>query len=402
MKILMVNKFLYPAGGAETYIFKLGEHLEKLGHKVEYFGMNSENRCVSNSADCYTDNIDFRNSNAVGKLKYSVKSIYSNEARKKIKIILESFRPDIVHLNNINFQLTPSIIYEIKKHNIPIVQTLHDTQIACPCHRFYIEHKNQLCTQCEGGKYYKCTVNKCLQNSAIKSILASIESYLYHSKGTYNLVDKYICPSRFIADVALGAGINREKTIVLHNFSDNQPALSRNTKGKKYALYFGRLSVEKGIQTLIEACRELPDIHFVFAGTGPLAPLCEGINNIDAVGFKSGSELLALIENAEFSICPSECYENCSMSVVESLSLGTPVIASDLGGTKELVDNEKNGLIFEAGNRDSLKSAIKKLYNNSELTEKMRAECINNSSYTVEKYTERLLEIYSKLKNGNG
>lgn len=143
MKILMVNKFLSPVGGAETYMITLGKALEKLGNEVQFFGMDSEDRQVGNNAEIYTDNIDFRHASALKKLEYSLKSIYSKEARRKIGAVLDDFKPDIVHLNNINFQLTPAIIYEIKKRGIPTVQTLHDVQLACPCHRFYIEHEKR-------------------------------------------------------------------------------------------------------------------------------------------------------------------------------------------------------------------------------------------------------------------
>ncbi|MDE6766649.1 MAG: glycosyltransferase, partial [Eubacterium sp.] len=156
MKILMVNKFLYPAGGAETYMLGLGEYLKKSGHQVEYFGMDSENRCASNSIDCYTKNVDLRNADIVTKLKSSIKTIYSKESAKKIGKVIENFKPDIVHLNNINFQLTPAIIYEIKKHNIPIVQTVHDVQMACPNHRMYIEEESRICQKCIDGKYINC------------------------------------------------------------------------------------------------------------------------------------------------------------------------------------------------------------------------------------------------------
>ncbi|MDE6156422.1 MAG: glycosyltransferase, partial [Eubacterium sp.] len=306
MKILMVNKFLYPAGGAETYMLGLGEYLKKSGHQVEYFGMDSENRCASNSIDCYTKNVDLRNADIVTKLKSSIKTIYSKESAKKIGKVIENFKPDIVHLNNINFQLTPAIIYEIKKHNIPIVQTVHDVQMACPNHRMYIEEESRICQKCIDGKYINCVKNKCLHNSTMKSAIAAVESYYYHGRNTYNSVNCYICPSKFMADTITNAGVDKSKICVLHNFCEKHQNIPNKQTDKKYALYFGRLSVEKGIKTLIEVCKELPDIHFIFAGTGPLMDECRGIDNIEAVGFKTSDELKARIRNAAFSITRSE------------------------------------------------------------------------------------------------
>ena len=114
MRILIVNKFLYPNGGSETYIFELGKELERQGHGVEYFGMEHEGRIVGNHAESYTSPMDFHSS-GISRLLYPFRILYSREARKKIRKVLEDFKPDIVHLNNFNFQITPSVIYEIRK-----------------------------------------------------------------------------------------------------------------------------------------------------------------------------------------------------------------------------------------------------------------------------------------------
>ncbi len=394
MKILMVNKFLYPNGGSETYMFKLGEYLTSLGHTVEYFGMEHNDRCVGNSADCYTENMDFHNTGGLKKIKLSLKTIYSKEAKEKIGKVIERFKPDIIHLNNINFQLTPSIIYEIKKHNIPVVQTVHDVQMACPNHKMYNEEQKSTCEKCLDGKYINCVKNKCLHNSSMKSVIAAMESYYYHGKNTYNLIDCYICPSQFMADTITRAGIDKSRICVLHNFCEKHKNLPSKDTSKKYVLYFGRLSIEKGVHTLIEVCKELKNIDFVFAGTGELEDMCKGIENIEAVGFKTGNELKSLIRNALFSIAPSECYENCSMSIIESLSLGTPVIGSNIGGTPELIVQNETGLIFESGNKEDLKQAIQSLYYNPDVAASMSEKCIELSNNTIECYTQKLLALY--------
>lgn len=395
MKILMVNKFLYPNGGSETYMLKLGEYLTSLGHEVEYFGMEHEDRCVGNSANSYTENMDFHNSGKLKQIKLSLKTIYSVEARKKIGIVLDKFKPDIVHLNNINFQLTPSIIYEIKKRNIPIVQTVHDVQIACPNHKMFIEEKGQNCQECLNKKYISCVKNKCLHNSTLKSVIAAIESYYYHTRNTYNLVDKYICPSGFIKDIITQAGVEKDRTIVLHNFCEKKKTIPEKSTVKPYVLYFGRLNKEKGVDTLIKVCKELPNIDFVFAGTGELADSCQDVENINAVGFKSGEELENLIADSVFSICPSAVYENCSMSIIESLALGTPVIASRIGGNPELVTENETGLLFEPGNQKELKQAIEKLFYNPSLVDKMSNNAYKNSTNDIEVYASKLIEVYN-------
>lgn len=402
MKILMVNKFLYPNGGSETYMFKLGDYLTSLGHEVEYFGMEHPNRCVGNSADCYTENMDFHNSGGLKKIKLSLKTIYSGEAREKIGKVINDFKPDIVHLNNINFQLTPSIIYEIKKYNIPIVQTVHDVQMACPNHRMYNEQREKICSKCLNGNYINCIKDKCVHGSVFKSAIAAFESYFYHAKGVYSLIDCYICPSKFIANVISNAGINSQKINVLHNYCNKPTELEPKDTSKKYVLYFGRLSIEKGIKSLIEVCKQLPEIEFVFAGTGPLASACNGIKNIKAVGFKSGEELKSLIRNAMFSVSPSECYDNCPMSIIESLSLGTPVICSDLGGAPELINPGKTGEIFKAYDRKDMKEKIITLYNSPDLVRSMSESSIKSSTNTIEKYAGELVAIYQNIIKSRG
>lgn len=398
----MVNKFLHPHGGSETYMLKLGEYLTSLGNEVQYFGMEHPDRCVGNSAGCYTENMDFHNSSILKELSLPFKIIYSKEARKKISAVIENFRPDVVHLNNINFQLTPSIIYEIKKHGIPIVQTVHDTQMVCPNHKMYIDRKQSTCRECINGNYINCVKNKCLHNSLPKSMLAAFESYFYHRKNTYNLIDRFICPSKFMTEVMQNAGVDRHKLITLHDFCDKYIHLPPKNHDKKYVLYFGRLSPEKGIKTLVDVCRELKHIHFVFAGTGELSGLLKNIDNIEYVGFKSGKELDVLIRNALFSVCPSEWYENCSMSIIESLALGTPAIGSDLGGTPELISENETGLIFKAEDRQSLKNAIESLYNNPEKLAVMSEKCIEKSNENnIEKYTEKLMDIYKSAMKKN-
>lgn len=399
LKILIINKFLYPNGGAETYAFKLGDYLRSQGHEIQYFGMEHEGRCVGNAVNAYTTKMDFHGGSIFTKLTYPLKTIYSFEARKKLRLVLEDFKPDVAHLNNINFQLTPSVIYELKKYGVPMVQTVHDVQMSCPCHRFYIEHKGKICEECGTGKFYKCILNRCMHNSFAESIIASIESYYYHFRGTYDLVNRYVCPSRFIASKIVRSGIKKEKIRILYNFSERPSRyIFDSVEKKRYALYFGRFSQEKGVLTLLKLCKELSDITFLIAGRGPLErkveEICNQLENTQYVGFKSGVELQKMILEAAFSIYPSEWYENCPLSVIESQMLGTPVIGSDLGGTKELIKDGKTGIVYDSSNISNLQTAIIKLWDDEELLRQMQDNCRNISHLNLPEYSERILDIY--------
>ncbi|MGN0106114.1 MAG: glycosyltransferase, partial [Hominilimicola sp.] len=219
MRILMVNKYLYHKGGAETYLIKLGKYLESMGHEVQYFGMADERNIVGNSRGAYADNIDFHKT-SVNQLTYPFRIIYSRKAANKICEVIEDFRPDIVHLNNFNYQLTPSIIYEIKKHNIPIVYTAHDVQLVCPNHKLKNERTEGLCRECYGGKYHSCIRNNCIHSSKLRSIIGAAEGWFYRKKHTYRMIDAVVCPSEFMEKELLHNMDLAGRTQVLYNFID--------------------------------------------------------------------------------------------------------------------------------------------------------------------------------------
>ncbi|MCD7796521.1 MAG: glycosyltransferase family 4 protein [Clostridiales bacterium] len=398
MKILMVNKFLYPNGGSETYMLKLGEHLSELGHSVEYFGMLHSDNCVTNSVNAYTEQMNFHNSGAVQKLKLSLKTIYSKEAMKKIRLVLDDFQPDAVHLNNFNYQLTPSVILEIRKwekdtgHKVKIIYTAHDYQLICPNHMLYNPDSGEICEKCINGQFVNCMKNKCVHSSTMKSAIGMIEAMYWNSNKTYEQIDTVICCSEFMKTKLDTNPIFKNKTVAIHNFMDSSPAQSVG-KGD-YVLYFGRFSQEKGIDTLLSVCKSLPDIPFVFAGGGALEEKINKVANIKNVGFKSGDELKELISRARFSIYPSEWYENCPLSVMESISLGTPVICANIGGIPELVSDGENGLLFEPGNVKKLTEAIKNLYYDNDRLSKLSVNCADAKFINLSQYTDLLLKIY--------
>lgn len=401
MKILIVNKFLYPNGGSETYIFKIGEQFEKMGHEVQYFGMEHKDRIVGNRAESYTSNMDFH-TGKLQKILYPFKIIYSREAREKIRVVLDDFRPDVVHLNNFNFQLTPSVLYEIKKYRkdtgkkVKVVFTAHDSQLVCPNHLMQQYISQERCTKCIGGSPWNCAKYKCIHGSFIKSLLGSIEAWLYRMLKTYRLIDVAICPSYFLKERLDTCPELREKTVVMHNFvqpAETSEAADKETK--PYVLYFGRFSKEKGIGTLLKVCRELSDIPFVFAGNGPLEKEVNETANIENKGFQTGKELQRLIKNAKFSVFPSECNENCPFSVMESLIYATPVIGAKIGGVPELIEDGKTGYLFESGNESELSAKIQLLWNDKAVLEKMTEECQNVTFDTASDYCKKLLQYYN-------
>ncbi|MBQ9612132.1 MAG: glycosyltransferase [Lachnospiraceae bacterium] len=465
MKILIVNKFLYPNGGSETYIFQIGQQLMSMGHEVQYFGMEHEGRIVGNRVNAYTADVNFHKK-SLAQLTYPIKILYSTEARKKIRLVLDDMQPDVVHLNNINFQITPSIIDEIRLYErqtgrkVRVIATAHDYQWVCPNHMLRIEETGELCARCIDGDCRQCAKHRCIHGSRLRSVLGTMEAQLYRKRHTYRQVDRIICPSSFMQQMLAHNPDLSGRLVTMHNYIADgmlQPtktgkAVSTSSGeacGKElaekqkspYVLYFGRFCPEKGTDTLLKAAEMLPEIHFVFAGTGEEG-YTDRINkllNCEMVGFLTGDALKEKISGAAFSVIPSEWYENCPFTVIESQLYGTPVIASDIGGIPELLNaldmhNDKQnstekkrtpqdgeedamtereldpgpietgdatGILFTPGDADELADRIRFLWNHPVILQKLRANCRENTRgrfLTLSGYTEKLIDIYTDRK----
>ena len=409
MKILMVNKFLYPNGGSETYVFQLGEYLQRIGHSVQYFGMDHPDRCVGNSADSYTSTMDFHSCSGLAKVSYAFRTIYSKEARKKIRAVLDDFQPDVVHLNNFNYQLTPSIIVEIMKwkkdcsRDCWIVYTAHDFQLVCPDHQLYNPIRGEICEKClKGGnmRFLNCAKGKCVHTSGVRSMIGACEAFYWNTRGIYRNLDAIICPSRFMKEKLDTNPVLASRTVFLRNFETDVPD-SHDDKAvlpelpPRFVLYFGRFSTEKGIGTLLEAIKALPEIPFVLAGSGPLKDQLDNIPNITNVGFLSGRVLTGVIGKADFSIVPSVVYDNCPYSAIESLILGTPVLGARIGGIPELIQDGRTGELFTSGDSGDLTEKIRGLWENREKVRSYRENCKSVRFDTVDDYTAKLMKIYA-------
>lgn len=396
MKILFINKFLQPRGGTETYIFKLGTYLTSQGYQVQYFGMDDSERCVENRVQSYTSPMDFHHAGIAAKFRYSIKTIYSAEARRKIRLVLDDFAPDVCHLNNFNYQLTPAVILEIDRwrretgKKCRIVYTAHDYQLLCPDHLLYNEKTGQTCEKCLNGRFGSCIRGRCIHGSALKSVVGSIEATVWNKLfPVYKKIDAIICCSAFMKEKLDGNPILKEKTVILRNFA---PFTSGKAAEKEdYALYFGRFSTEKGVDLLLDACRRMSERRFIFAGSGPLEEELRDIPNVENRGFLTGKPLQDLIARAQFTVCPSLWYENCPFSVMESQLLGTAVIGARIGGIPELICSGQTGELFEAGNAEDLCQTMEKFWREPYV-------CQNPAIATVSEYTEELMKIYAGEK----
>ena len=402
MKILMVNKFFYIKGGSETYYFELKRKLEEEGHQVVDFSMKDEKNFESPYSDFFVDNVDYTgNSSLSSKLKIASNIIYSKEAKKKFESLVLKEKPDIVHLHIFQHQISPSILDVCKKYNIPTVYTAHDLKMICL--NYKMMHHGKICEDCKDGRLYHCAFNKCVKDSFSKSCINTIEGYLHKWRKSYDAIDYIITPSDFYRKKFIEFGVNPERVVHIPNFLDREkPSVNKRDDNKRYFLYFGRLSEEKGILTLIKAMEGIEsDLYIV--GSGPLKEEIQGyistnnLINIKLLGFKSGQELIDIVGNAKAVVLPSEWYENGPYSAIEALQLSRPIFGAKIGGIPELINN--NGYLFKMGNIESLVDALESFEYLSKndyekLAIKSKEMYVNYYTWAVHK--KLLYEVYEK------
>ena len=393
LKILMINKFLWPNGGAEIYMQKLTAELEKRGHVINFFGMANDKNTMLNKEGIYVTESDFHSKKLQNYLSYAKSVIYSAEAKEKLKLVIEDFRPDIIHLNNFNFQLTPSILDAIPD-DIPVIMTAHDSQLICPNHLMYIPSKGTTCQRCLNSKTtFSCIRNRCTHGSLPKSIFSAVEGQVYRIAKTYQKIDLILCPSRFMFDIYKKDKRFSDKTMCLPNFVSKIEPLTDAVR-QNYILYFGRLSPEKGIDNIMKAAKALTNFEFRIAGSGTVDTI-DIPKNVKMLGRLEGEELTRTVQEASLVIAPSICYENNPLAVIEAQQLGCAVLVPGYGGAMELTD----GPWIKDETAASLIKAISKAYCNENILNDMREDSKRRAPkyMDVEEYTETIEGLYKKL-----
>jgi len=400
MHILMINKFLYKKGGSETYMFTLAKALEEAGHKVSFFGMADARNDVGEHPCVEVSNKDFHNDSKVQMAANALRTIRSKEAYTALREMLKKDRPDIAHIHNFNYQLTPAVLEALRDEDIPVVMTMHDAQLVCPNHMMYDLNRDERCYECVQGNDMSCIKRKCIHDSLPKSVIAWMEKKYWRMKHIYETIDLFICPSTFLQHkVIKNRDISVFNTIRLPNFTNakHEPSYKGERQG---VIYFGRLSKEKGIEDILEAARALPDVPFIIAGTGPLEEevkkAAKECSNIDYKGFLSHDVLHDLVRHSMYSLYPSRWDENCPMSVIESICMGTPVIATPNGGLPELVKDGENGLLVRS--KESLADTIERAMRiGKTMYESMLEGCEASEFMSPDEYEKKIEEIYQKI-----
>jgi len=404
MKILLVDKYHYIKGGSETAFFSQMNLFKNKGHDIISFSMNDENNIPSPYSKYFVKKIDYLGMKYNSKIINAFKIIYSFEAKQKILELIKETKPNLAHLHIFQHQLSPSILWALKAENVPIIHTIHDLKIVCP--NYLMLTKNKVCEKCLTGKFYNCAINKCSKDSLLNSIVLSVEAYFHRWIRSYSLIDAYICPSNFHKNMLKKGGVDEDKLFHIPNFIDTQEFTPVYEPNEDYITYFGRLSYEKGVFTLLNAVSKVRNVKLVIIGNGPIKDLLnEKIKELHLqkrvwlAGYKTGRELYDIVKKSKFVVVPSECYENAPYSILEAMALGKPVIGSRIGGIPELIQDGVNGYLFEHGNVDSLTETISMCYEDRELLKKMGIESrkIVETRFASNHYYNEIIKVYSKV-----
>ena len=398
MKVLVVNKFFFLKGGAETVFFQERDMLIERGFSVIDFSMIHNDNLASDYSASFVDNVDYHaNASLFGALKTAVRFVHNTEACEKLSELIATEQPDIVHFHNIYHQLTPSIIKIAKQAGCKTVLTAHDTKIACPSYTMYRD--GHTCEACLQGSVFNALKYRCQQGSWFKSGLLVAEALYQSLAKNYQCLDVIVSPSQFLANIIRRKLPNSRIEVIVNGIDEN--VNQQDVADHRYFLYLGRLSQEKGVATMVAAYEQSnQSIPLKIAGTGPLADALSGRKNkVEWLGFKTGEALHLLIKQASAVIVPSECYENCSMSVLEAMAYGKPIIGANIGGIPEQVRDGKEGRLFEAGNVHALACVMDEFAIRPELTKYYGEQARQRleTHYSLSSHHRQLVDLYQRL-----
>ena len=394
MRVLLINKFHYQKGGAERAYFDTAHILAENGHQVAFFSMVHPENLETPWSRFFVSQVDYHDAGAsLGtKLQAAGRILWNREAAEKLEALIEAFKPEVAHLHNIYHQLSPSIIWTLRKHRVRIVMTLHDYKLISPNYSLLVQGRIWDHTSGIQG-----ILDRAVQDSYLKSGVCAVEKWLHSLIRSFRKVDAFIAPSRFLIEKFRASGFSYPITHVVQPIQPF-PATPENLGGEHF-LYIGRLSEEKGVTTLIDAWESLQGAATLkIIGTGPEEPIlrerARSIPGIEFLGYQTGAAWESALRGAKALIVPSIWYENMPYVILEALSRGKPVIATRLGGMPERIHEGKNGWLFEPGQPKDLVRAIQSCLLHPNSNELAWAAYESVKDARPEAYYQALLSIY--------
>ena len=385
MRILLCNKFYYRRGGDCIYLLNLEQMLKEHGHEVAVFAMEYPKNLPSEWSQYWP--------NEMSSFKVFTRPFGDNEVKEKFLALLDSYMPDVVHLNNIHTQLSPVIAEIAHERGIRVVWTLHDTKLVCPA--YTCQREGKWCEECFTNKKAVLKYH-CLPGNILGAFIGWQEIKKWNKERIQACTDLFISPSRFLMDTMARGGYSTEKIKPLSNFIDINKVKGKESFVKEdYYVFLGRIDDYKGILTLCKVANCLPYILKIIGG-GPLLSMLEdkyrNSKHIEFYGQRTWEELSPILSHAKFMVLPSECSENNPLTVIEAQSLGTPVLGARIGGIPELIDEGVNGMTFESRNVEDLKDKIHKMWESSWDYETIAQQ--SQERYNAEKYYQEIMKIY--------
>ncbi len=401
--LLSINNYYYRRGGADVVFLEQNRMLREIGWNVAPFSMNHQDNLKTEWSKYFVDEIEFgRDYSFREKVINAQKVVYSFEARDKLDKLIADIRPGVAHMHNIYHHISPSILGLLNKRGIPAVMTLHDLKLLCPAYKMLAQ--DGVCERCKFGKVHNVVIHKCIKNSRTLSTLIFVETIVHRLLRSYEKgVNRFIVPSRFYLEKMVEWGLERERFTYLPNFVDCDTYRPNYSPGKSF-VYFGRLSPEKGLQTLIKAAAAAR-VPLSVIGTGPNENELKQLSaklaaDVTFHGYQTGDALFGLVRNARAVVLPSEWYENAPLSIMESYGCGKPVIGANIGGIPELIREAETGAIFESASVERLTELLQRFTEMSDTeleTMGRNGRSWMKEEFTPEKYMDRLLRLYQEV-----
>jgi glycosyltransferase involved in cell wall biosynthesis len=340
-----------------------------------------------------------------------IKAFWNSETYKALTRLICEINPDIAHFHNIFPLISPAGYFAAKISNVPVIQTLHNYRFICPGALFF--RKNRICEDCLGKHlFWPGIMHACYRKSRPSTAIVSLMNSLHFMIGTWeNKVDAYIVLTDFFKEKFVKGGLPAEKIFNKPNFVEDFHKLSKNDfkKRGKGGAFVGRLSKEKGIETLLEAWEILEEkIPLIIIGEGPLeekvVKASQKCSNIIWLGHQKFENVLNFLEQIEYLIFPSQWYEGMPRIIIESFMHGTPVIASNLGAMSTMIEHKRTGLFFESGNSHDLAVKVLWAHEHPEAMARMGREARKEyeAKYTPESNYNKIMNIYSQVLSRQG
>jgi glycosyltransferase involved in cell wall biosynthesis len=407
MRILYCNKYNFPFSGTEVYMFELMDLMRAQGHEVALFSMADPRGQPTPYDQYFVPNIDFKNPGRgwFARARLAAHVIYSAEARRRLRQLIAAFRPDVAHVRNIYHHLSPSILWELRKQGVPVLYHLNDFKLLCPTYNMV--SKGQPCERCRGGQFRHVLTEGCYTGPPGSALILMAEAYFHRWLGTYQkCVGQFLAPSRFAKEKLVQNGFNAQKISVLPHFQKLPAQAPPNAAANAPILYFGRLSPEKGVADLLRAMKHLPHVQLQIAGDGPQRSELESLarelclTNVRFAGHVGGKVLDYMIASARFTVLPSRAYETLGKTILESYAWGRPVVASDQGSRRELIDQGETGLLFPPGNVEQLVRAISFLVERPELAVQMglNGRKFVEARHAPQAHYRALMRLYTQMR----